>query len=404
MAKYFFQNESVYWEKDGQFGVVSKEEFAKTTFPKDTSAQVLIYNVDFKTLTLSNVDTHLSEDVVASEFSPDYVVQSERINSSVYQGMATTKEQVSETYSLFNKDAIKVFIPYQIALRAFISNKKLLDELKILIVIDDLQDRLILTIFQGMKVVETREIQRKGADKLAEEVVRSEKNFITNHIKEISNPSFMIISNNKELCEAVGNIKGHKKEDIVCFDEIYPAFVALDFAKFNVNFYLADEILKQRRLKELKHNLVSFVVAGAIVGVSLICFLVVIFQEHFVMDENIKLNASRSTLVEKITLENTLVYKDILKKRGKINLFSLYGNFIKNVPPGYLIEDFSLTLDNVHNLSGDWTFTGYLTSNKSLVSQFGSEGMFKNRTVDNIFIKDSPAQRVVLTVSKLKGE
>ena len=218
MGKYFFQNESVYWEKNGQFGVVSKEEFSKITYPKDTFAQVLIYNVDFKTLTLSNVDTHLSEDVVASEFSPDCVVQSERINSSVYQGMAITKEQVSETYSLFNKDAIKVFIPYQIALRAFISNKKLLDELKILIVVDDLQDRLILTIFQGMKVVETREIQKKETDKIAEEVVRSEKNFITNHVKEISNPSFMIISNNKELCEAVSNIKGHKKENIVCFE------------------------------------------------------------------------------------------------------------------------------------------------------------------------------------------
>ena len=157
-------------------------------------------------------------------------------------------------------------------------------------------------------------------------------------------------------------------------------------------------------MKELKHNLVSFIVAGSLVGVSLICFLVAAFQEHVVVDENIKLNASRTTLVDKITLENTLVYKDILKKREKINLFTLYENFIKNVPPRYLIENFSLVLNNVHDLSGEWVFTGYLMSDKSLVSQFGSKGMFKNRTVDNIFIKDSPAQRVVLIVTKSKGE
>ena len=175
MGKYLFQSGSVYWQKEGQFGVMSKEDFAKDTSSKDISAQVLINNVDFKTLLLSDVNTHLADELVAAEFSADQVVQSEKINSALYQGMAISKDQVTETYSLFNKDAIKVFIPYPIALRAFISQKKLLNELKISIVVDDLQDRLILTIFWGMKVIETREIQKKATAKIAEEVVRSEK-------------------------------------------------------------------------------------------------------------------------------------------------------------------------------------------------------------------------------------
>jgi hypothetical protein len=404
MGKYLFQSGSVYWQKEGQFGVMSKEDFAKDTSSKDISAQVLINNVDFKTLLLSDVNTHLADELVAAEFSADQVVQSEKINSALYQGMAISKDQVTETYSLFNKDAIKVFIPYPIALRAFISQKKLLNELKISIVVDDLQDRLILTIFWGMKVIETREIQKKATAKIAEEVVRSEKNFIINHIKEISSPSFMFISNNKELCEALANIEGHKAENMVYFDERYPAFLALDFAKFNVHFHLADEILKQRRLKEFKRNLLSYSVAGSMVGLTLIYFLVAVFGEHMAMDENIKLNANRAALVEKIKSGNALVYQDILKEREKMDLFSLYGNFVENVPPGYLIQNFSLVLDNESDLSGEWTFTGLITSDKSLVSQFGSKGMFKNRTVDNILLKDSPAQRVVLTVAKSKGE
>ena len=404
MGKYFFQNGSVYWQKDNQFGVVSKEEFKKDTFPKDNFAQVLINNIDFKTVSISDINAHLADDQIASEFSPDQVVQSEKISATVYQGMAASKDQVSETYRLFNKDAIKVFIPYPIALRSFINYKQLLNELKTSIVVDDLQDRLMLTIFWGMKVIETREIQKKATDKIAEEVVRSEKNFITNHVKEVSNPSFVFISNNKELCEAVSNIEGHKKENIAYFEELYPAFLALDFAKFNVHFYLADEILKQRRMREFKRNLVSYTVAGAIVGVTLLYFLVGAFQEHIVMDESIKLNANRTALIEKIKSQNTLTYKDILKKREKINLFILYEDFIGNVPPGFLIENFSLALNNVNNLSGEWSFTGYMTSNKTLVSQFGCKGMFKNRVVDNIFLKNSPAQRVVLTVTKSKGE
>ncbi len=404
MGKYFFQNGSVYWQKDNQFGVVSKEDFAKDTFPKDSIAQVLINSVDFKTFSVSDINAHLVDEQVAAEFSPDQVVQSEKISATLYQGMAVNKDQVSETYSLFNKDAVKVFIPYPIALRSFVNYKQLLNELKISIVVDDLQDRLMLTIFWGKRVIETREIQKKAADKVAEEVVRSEKNFITNYVKEVSDPSFMFISNNKKLCEAVLNIEGHKKENIAYFEEFYPAFLALDFAKFNVNFYLADEILKQRRIKEFKRNLVSYAVAGAMVGVSLIYFLVAAFQEHIAMDESIKLNVNRSALVEKIKSMNTLAYTDILKKREKINLFTLYGNFIDNVPPGFFIENFSLVLNNVSNLSGEWAFTGYITSDKNLVSQFGSKGMFKNRVVDNIFLKDSPAQRVVLTVAKVKGE
>ena len=404
MSKYLFQNGSVYWQKDNQFGVVSKEDFAKDTFIKDDFAQVLINNVDFKTVTISDINAHLADDQVAALFSTDQVVQSERLNSSLYQGMAATKEQVAETYRLFNKDSFKVFIPYPIALRAFINQKKLLNETKVSIVVDDLQDRFILTIFWGMKVLETREIQKKASEKIAEEVVRSEKNFITNHAKEISKPSFIFISNNSELCEAVSKIDGHSKENIIYFEETYPAFLALDYANFDIHFYLADEILKQKRMKEFKKNLLSYAVAGVIVGVTLIYFLFAIYQEHLVMDENIKLNTTRSVLIEKIKSRNTLSYRNILKAREKINLFQLYVNFVQNIPPSYTIENFSLVLNNLKNLSGEWTFTGFITSNKNLVEQFGTNGMFKNREVDNIFIKDTSAQRVVLTVSKLKGE
>ena len=71
MGKYFFQNGSVYWQKDSQFGVVSKEEFKKDAFPKDNIAQVLINNVDFKTISISDINAHLVDDQVASEFSPN---------------------------------------------------------------------------------------------------------------------------------------------------------------------------------------------------------------------------------------------------------------------------------------------------------------------------------------------
>ena len=404
MGKYFFQNGSVYWQKDSKFGVVSKEEFPKGDFPKDNHVQVLINNVEFKTVLLSDVNTYLSDELVAAEFAVDQVVQSEKISSTLYQGMAASKEQVSETYSMFDKGAIKVFIPYPIALRAFINYKKLLNELKISIVVDDLQDRFILTILWGMKVIETREIQKKAADKIAEEVVRSEKNFITNHVKEISNPALMFISNNKQLCEAVAKLEGHKSENIVYFEEVYPAFLALDFAQFKVHFQLADEILKLRRIKEFKRNLLSYSVAGAMVGLSLIYFLFAAIQEHMAMDENTRLNADRSALVEKIKSKDALAYRDILHKREKMNLFSLYGNFVENVPPGCLIQDFSLVLNESGNSPGGWTFTGVITSDNSLVSQFGSQGMFRTRVVDNFLLKDSPAQRVVLTVTKLKGE
>ena len=311
---------------------------------------------------------------------------------------------MAEIYRLFNKDSIKVFIPYPIALRAFINQKKLLNDTKVSIVVDDLQDRFILTIFWGMKVVETREIQKKASEKIAEEVVRSEKNFITNHAKEISKPLFIFISNNNELCEAISKIDGHSKENIIHFDEVYPAFLALDYANFDIHFHLADEILKQRRMKEFKRNLLSYAVAGVVVGATLIYFLLAIYQEHLVMDENIKLNTTRSVLIEKIKSRNTLSYRNILKAREKINLFQLYVNFVQNNPPGYTIENFSLVLNNLKNLSGEWTFTGFVSSNKNLVDQFGTQGMFKHRVVDNIFIKDTSAQRVVLTVSKLKGE
>ena len=404
MGKYFIQNDFVYHDALGKVGVVSKEEFSKETFPKDKNVQVLVNNVEFKVITLSEVNIHLADELVAAEFSADKIVQYEKITNTIYQGMALPQEQVAQAYRLFDRDAIKVFIPYPIALRAFLKYKKIFDEQNVSVVVDDLQDRFVLTIFWGLRVAETREIQKKPTDKLAEEVIRSEKNFVTNHVKEISNPVFMFISNNKELCEAISNISSHKKENTIHFEELYPAFIALDFAVFAIHFYLPDEILKQRRLKEFKRNLVSFLAAGVMVTGALIYFLIAEFQEHISFDKYIKLSAKRSDLIEKIKSRNSLVFKDILEKRQKINLFSLYGNFTQNVPPGYLIENFSLTLDKQNDLSGQWVFVGYVSSNNSFVSQFGTQGMFKDRVVENIFLKDSPAQRVELNVSKLKGE
>jgi len=404
MGKYLFQNGSVYFDAQGKIGVVPREEFAKETFLKDKTAQVLVNSVEFKTLTLSDVNTHIADELVAAEFPADQIVQYEKISSSTYQGMAISNAQVAEVYGLFNRDAIRVFIPYPIALRAFINYKSLFDEKKVSVVVDDLQDRFVLTIFWGLRVAEVREIPRKSIDKIAEEVIRSEKFFISNYIKETSNFSFMFISNNKELCAAMSKMEGHGKDRIAFFEELYPAFLALDIAKFPIHFYLPDEVVKQRRIKEFKRNLVSYAVAGAMAAITLIFFLVAEVQEHSAMDQNIQLNGKRSELIEKIKSRNSVVYRDILKKRAKVNLFSLYGDFTRNVPPGYLIESFSLTLKNTNYLAGEWEFTGYVYSDKKHVFNFGTEGMFKDRAVDNILINNLPAQRVVLTVAKSKGE
>ena len=404
MGKYFFQNGSVYFDALGQIGVSSREEFSKDTFVKDKVAQVLVNNVEFKAVALSDVNVPMAEELIAAQFSSGQIVQYEKIGNAIYQGMAAGDKEVGEIYRFFDRDAIKTFIPYPLALRAFLIHKEIFNEEKVSVIVDDLQDRFVLTIFWGLRVAETRDIAKRPIDKIAEEVIRSEKNFMTNNTKEASNLSFMFASNNKELCEAVSKIDAHSKEHTAYFEELYPAFKGLDYAKFSAHFYLPDEIIKQRRLREFKRNLVGYAVAGAMATISLVYFLVAVVQEHSAFDRNVQLTAKRADLTEKIKLRNVLAYKDILKSRSTVNLFSLYGDFTQNVPPGYLIENFSLVFKSTDTLSGQWDFVGYVLSTKVLVSDFGTKGMFKNRSIEDVFIKDSPAQRVVLNVAKPKGE
>lgn len=402
MTKYFFQNNSVYFQKDGQFGVVSKDTFVKEAYLKDDSVQVLINDVEFKSVSISDIDIYRVDEIVAAKFAIDQVVQAEKVENMKYQGMAATKALVAEIYGFFKKGAVKSFLPYPIALRAFIKNKGYSDNAGVFIVIDDLQDRLILTIFWGNSVVETREIPKKETGKIAEEVVRSQKNFIANHAKILTNPSFVCLSNNEDLCNAMSAIPGQKKESILYFKELYPAFLALESSVFNVHFHLAEEVLKQKRLREFKRNLVSCCVAGGLVMVSIIYILVAAYQERVAANKNVELNASYSALVEKIKSRNTLVYKDVLAKREKIDLFTLYEDFIQNVPPGYSVGSFSLTLNSIDNLSGAWTFDAYILSNGGVESQFGSQGLFKDRRIQNVFGKDLPAQEVELVLTKRK--
>ena len=402
MGKYFFQNESVYWQKDNQFGVVSKETFAQESYPKDDSVQILINDVEYATVPVSDIDLHRIDEIVSAKFDINQVVQAEKVANMKYQGMAATKARIAEIYGLFKRDSVKTFIPYPVALRSFIKSKGFVSNADVFFVIDDLQDRFILTIFWENSIVETREIPKKETDKIAEEVVRSQKNFISDHVKIITNPSFVCLSNNEDLCKAMSAIPGQKKESILYFNELYPAFVALESSVFNVRFNLADEVLMQKRMREFKRNLVSCGVAGGMIAVSLICFIFAFFQERILENKNVALNASYPVLVEKVKARNTLVYKDILAKREKVDLFGLYEDFLRNIPPGYSVGEFSLVLKNSDDLSGTWVFDAYVLSSGGIESQFGTKGLFKDRQVQNVFGKDLPAQEVELVLKKRK--
>jgi hypothetical protein len=103
--------------------------------------------------------------------------------------------------------------------------------------------------------------------------------------------------------------------------------------------------------------------------------------------------------LEKASLEDTLMnsykakYKNILRSKNKVNIAYLVSVFTDALPYEYRIE--SITLKEI---SGGYTFeaiASYGTTTQP-VRKLVLPRLFKGARVENIFIKDKPAVRVVM--------
>lgn len=394
MGFFLFQNGSVYYRKDNQSGVLATDVFKSSPLAQAKEAVVFFTEVDAKRITAADSDPVGRDEKIRTVFPTDMIAQSERIGANSYQVFGANSTVIRNIYATFGKENIKKVVPYSIGIRNVLIQKGLVPAGKTAVVLDDLGDKYILTIFQGLEVTESREISQRIAGKVVEEVLRSQKEYESRVARDTHAPEFFFISNNKGICDAVVEVGLYLSEATAYFEGSIPVFEA-KVSELGVHFSLLEDVLRLRKLKELKKNSVVYMVAGGVIAGGLLYFIVGLAWYGSLNGRVTELSVKETQLQREIDGQMADKYRDVIRHSAKPDLLKIVDSFRQNIPFAFSIEQISMK-DAVDR----WEIQGIVYSDRRLLSDFGDTGVFKDRTIENIFVRNLPAQKVSTVLRK----
>ena len=394
MASFLFQNGSVYYEKDDQRGVLPLDVFKASPLVRTTDAIVFFTDVDARRSVAPDSDAAKRDQMFGSLFANDVLVVAERTKGNTYQVFGAKSSVIRDIYAVFGKENIKFLVPYSVGIRSFIIDRGVVPPGKAAVVLDDLGDKYILTIFHGLEVSESREIVHMDPQKVVEEILRSQKEFESRMARDAQTPDFYFVSNSKEVCDRA-SVSGLYSVDAIAFiDSLMPVFKAR-IPMNDFHFSLPEDVVRLRQMKELKKNFWVYVGAGSVVLVGVAYFLGGAIWYGSLSGRVTELAVKETHLQSEINNEMAMKYRDIIRHSPKADLLMVVNSFRENVPFGFQIEYVSLK-----DAPDKWDIQGVVVADRKLLSDFGKTGIFQNRTIENIFVRNLPAQKVTTVLKK----
>ena len=394
MASFLFQNGSVYYEKDDQRGVLPLDVFKASPLVRTTDAIVFFTDVDARRSVAPDSDAAKRDQMFGSLFANDVLVVAERTKGNTYQVFGAKSSVIRDIYAVFGKENIKLLVPYSVGIRSFIIDRGVVPPGKAAVVLDDLGDKYILTIFHGLEVSESREIVHMDPQKVVEEILRSQKEFESRMARDAQTPDFYFVSNSKEVCDSA-SVSGLYSVDAIAFiDSLMPVFKAR-IPMNDFHFSLPEDVVRLRQMKELKKNFWVYVGAGSVVLVGVAYFLGGAIWYGSLSGRVTELAVKETHLQSEINNEMAMKYRDIIRHSPKADLLMVVDSFRENVPFGFQIEYVSLK-----DASNKWDIQGVVVADRKLLSDFGKTGIFQTRTIENIFVRNLPAQKVTTVLKK----
>ena len=394
MASFLFQNGSVYYEKDDQRGVLPLDVFKASPLVRTTDAIVFFTDVDARRSVAPDSDAAKRDQMFGSLFANDVLVVAERTKGNTYQVFGAKSSVIRDIYAVFGKENIKLLVPYSVGIRSFIIDRGVVPPGKAAVVLDDLGDKYILTIFHGLEVSESREIVHMDPQKVVEEILRSQKEFESRMARDAQTPDFYFVSNSKDVCDRA-SVSGLYSVDAIAFiDSLMPVFKAR-IPMNDFHFSLPEDVVRLRQMKELKKNFWVYVGAGSVILVGVAYFLGGAIWYGSLSGRVTELAVKETHLQSEINNEMAMKYRDIIRHSPKADLLMVVNSFRENVPFGFQIEYVSLK-----DAPDKWDIQGVVVADRKLLSDFGKTGIFQNRTIENIFVRNLPAQKVTTVLKK----
>jgi len=327
-------------------------------------------------------------------YSNEYITLNERIDNNIFQVVGIKAEKVKEIYSLIPSIKVDAFVPYAIAIRGLLVDRQT-DMTKPIVFVDDLGSEKLITVFDGLKFSRTRTIYTGIAEDILPDIKRSTIDFNKKLGEFVSNKftgGFTLITNSIQLAQGIKLLEPDLTVD--SFDCQYPALEGLKFIDSQIKYRLHEEIILERKRKELRLKFMYLTISLSICLVGVVFFgfnqIVYSFNSRGFEKEKFR-NFELKNALNKIDRH---IYRDALKKSKNLNYSSVFFAVTGLLPSTYDISSFKFT-----EAKDLWCFDTYIFSQDD---QFYDEipriKILKNAEIKDFFIKNRPGKYLKVTI------
>jgi len=320
-----------------------------------------------------------------------YIIQDEKIDKNLFQVIGIKEHKVREVYELIPSDRVESFIPYGIALRNPLINKKI-DLNKTIVFVDDLGIERLLTVFDGFKFSRTRVMANNGEDILPE-IKRSQIDFHkkTEEFLNKNATDFTVITNNQDLANEIS--KNDDKIQVKYFDIAYPALEGLKETDDSIIYRLPEGSIKQRKEIELKNKLRTTVLSLCLVVIGVFYSLVNWLGLGMVKHQYEKAEQVHELLEGKIEILDKEIYRGDLKAHKTLNFAYPYISMLDIIPSSYTVHSFKFYKTGRWNVEMD-----LFVDEDGILEEIPKVNILKNVEIKDIFVNNQPGKHLRLTI------
>ena len=392
---YLIFDNDVYYDIDAKTGVAPKHEIQAVFKGSTREVSVAIIDTLQKQVAAPEKSPSKKDEVIASSFTGEYLIQSERIAENLFQVIAVEKPKINEVYKCLGFENVRLVVPYGIALREFLKNNNLVDDKKRIVFLDHLGDQVLLTIFNKEVFTAPRRLTKVLAQ-VTRELMRSQESYRSVN-KTDAEISFLLVTNSKEIADEIVSSGLDSKDNIIIVQDPYPVLSGLKQGKFSMHYLLPEQFIRLRKLKEAKKRVFKF---GVMLGV--ITLFLILLLGSFSMNKTASLRLKNLQFEEASSNEALKSayqekYIDILRHEKKINSPYYFSCFLEALPPEYKVE--SITIKSLSG--GRYRFEAIvsLEAKDKPSTNMNLPHVFRQARIENILVKDYPGLKVILDIS-----
>ncbi len=324
----------------------------------------------------------------AAVYSDEYITLNERIDNNIFQVFGIKAEKVKEIYSLVPSSKVDAFVPYAIAVRSLLINRKT-DMAGLIVFVDDSGHEKLITVFDGLKFSRTRTIYTGNAEDILPDIKRSHIDF-NKKLGEFASKSvtgdFAVITNNRQMAEDIKlSEPGLAVEFLDCR---HPALEGLKFIGPPIKYRIHEEIILERKKEEMRSRFMYLIVSISIclAGILFFGFNQITYSCASRDFDGEKLKNSR--LKDALNTIDQYIYQDSLRRSKDLNYSSVFFEVSGLLPSTYEISSFKFTGNGWHRVFETYIFA----QDDQFYDEIPRAKILKNAEIKDFFIKNRPGK------------